>query len=188
MTPITPILRKIEGGDAAASGELLTMVYAELRRLAKFRMRREGPGHTLQPTALVHEAFIRIVGTGTAGKYTDRGHFFAAAAEAMRRILIENARRKRSEKHGGKLYRCELSEADAVVEQYDPEELLDLDCALEKLAREDDALAKLVKLRYFAGLTVEETAEVLGIPSRSVKRNWAFARAWLSREMSRGRD
>jgi RNA polymerase sigma factor (TIGR02999 family) len=188
LSDVTRILDEIEGGNTSAARELLPLVYTELRRLAGHKLRRESPGQTLQPTALVHEAFVRLVGTGANGVYDNRGHFFAAAAEAMRRILIENARRKRSEKRGGRLNRCELSETDAVVDACDADQLLDLDHALDKLAAEEPELAKLVELRYFAGLTVEQAAKALGVSPRTAKRNWAFARAWLGREMNRDED
>ncbi len=186
MPDVTQILGDIERGDVSAAGELLPLVYAELRRLAAHKMRRESPGQTLQPTALVHEAFMRLVATQAKAGFENRGHFFAAAAEAMRRILIETARRKQTDKHGGKLNRCEILEADAVVDSRDIDQLLDLDDALSKLAQEDPELAKLVEMRYFAGLTIEQTASALAISPRTAKRNWAFARAWLGREMNRG--
>jgi RNA polymerase sigma factor (TIGR02999 family) len=182
---VTQILSAIEQGDPSAASDLLPLVYEELRRLASSRMRQEKSGQTLQPTALVHEAFMRLVG-GDAGRQWDgRSHFFAAAAEAMRRILIENARRKGRVKRGGELNRCDLHDDDAVVVDSDnADELLCLDEALNKLAVEDPQLAKLVELRYFTGLTIEETARVLGVSPRTTKRNWAYARAWLQREMS----
>jgi RNA polymerase sigma factor (TIGR02999 family) len=184
MPEVTRILRQIEQGDVAAASELLPLVYAELRRLARFRMRKEQPGQTLTPTALVHEAYIRLV-AGEAINWDGRSHFFAAAAEAMRRILIENARRRKSLKRGGAMSQQELDEdADAVIHFDDVDELLDLDAALTKLALVEPELAKLVELRYFAGLTVEDAAQALGVSARTVKRNWAFARAWLGRELN----
>lgn len=180
---ITRILNQIDQGDPQAPGALLTLVYSELRRLAEFKMRREGPGQTLQPTALVHEAFLRLLPDARERKFHNRSHFFAAAAEAMRRILIENARRRRSDKHGGKFQRHELDEQDATIDSVDADTLLDLDQALQKLADQEPELAKLVELRYFAGLTIDEAAEVLEVSPRTVKRNWAYARAWLGREM-----
>lgn len=183
MSELTQILDKIQKGDRAATNELLPLVYAELRRLAVHRMRKEQPGATLQPTALVHEAYMRLVGNADV-QWDGRSHFFGAAAEAMRRILIEGARRRKSLKHGGNIQRRELSESDAVVDAENSAELLDLDAALTKLAADEPELAKLVELRYFAGLSVDEAAQALGISPRSVKRNWAYARAWLGREMN----
>jgi RNA polymerase sigma factor (TIGR02999 family) len=180
---ITRILNAIEQGDPNAASELLPLVYDELRRLAARRMSREAPGQTLQPTGLVHEAFLRLVGDEDACKWDNRGHFFAAAAEAMRRILIENARRKSAAKRGGGMARCELREDDAVLDADDSDTLLALDEALSRLAKVDAQLVRLVELRYFTGLTIEETAEVLKTSPRTLKRNWAYARAWLRREI-----
>lgn len=181
---ITQILSAIEQGDRNASADLLPLVYEELRRLAASRMKQEKSGQTLQPAALVHEAFIRLTGGDDAQQWDGRGHFFAAAAEAMRRILIDNARRKGRTKRGGDLQRCELHDDAAVVVPDNAGELLCLDESLTKLAAEDPQLAKLVELRYFTGLTIEETAKVLGVSPRTTKRNWAYARAWLQREMA----
>lgn len=182
---ITQILSAIDQGDPNAASDLLPLVYEELRRLAASRMNQEKSGQTLQPTALVHEAFMRLVGGGDDSQQWDgRGHFFAAAAEAMRRILIENARRKGRVKRGGELSRRDLDDDAAAVDPDNVDELLSLDEALNKLAVEDAQLAKLVELRYFTGLTIEETAKVLGVSPRTTKRNWAYARAWLQREMS----
>ncbi|MCU0872076.1 MAG: ECF-type sigma factor [Pirellulaceae bacterium] len=183
MAEVTQILHQIQQGNVAAASDLLPLVYAELRRLARYRMRKERPGQTLNPTALVHEAYIRLV-ADQAMNWDGRSHFFAAAAEAMRRILIENARRRKSLKRGGDLNQQELPEENAIIHFGDMDELLDLDAALTKLAVDEPELAKLVELRYFAGLTVEETAQALGVSARTVKRNWAFARAWLGREMN----
>jgi RNA polymerase sigma factor (TIGR02999 family) len=183
MSGLTQILDQIQKGDRAAASELLPLVYAELRRLAVHRISNEQPGLTLQPTALVHEAYVRLVGD-SAIQWDGRSHFFGAAAEAMRRILIEGARRRHSLKQGGNVQRRELADVDAVVESNNAAELLDLDAALTKLANQEPELAKLVELRYFAGLSVEEAAQALGISPRSVKRNWAYARAWLGREMT----
>ena len=186
---VTQILHAIENGDPQAAGQLLPLVYDELRRLAAKRMVHEKAGHTLQPTALVHEAFMRLVGMDAvaddqaAANWDGRGHFFAAASEAMRRILIESARRRNAEKRGGNLARCELVDDDAVMVPDDDQTLLMLDEALTKLTAEDSDLAKLVELRYFTGLTIDETAKVLGISPRTVKRNWTYARAWLRRAM-----
>ena len=184
MPQVTQILNEIQQGNVAAASDLLPLVYAELHRLARHRIRKEKPGQTLQPTALVHEAYIRLVGD-EAMKWDGRSHFFAAAAEAMRRILIENARRRKTLKRGGDLSQRELAEDDAIIYFDDIDELLDLDAALTKLAVDEPELAKLVELRHFAGLTVEEAAQALGVSTRTVKRNWAFARAWLGREMNR---
>jgi RNA polymerase sigma factor (TIGR02999 family) len=177
MSEVTQILDQIQQGNRAAANDLLPLVYGELRRLAVHRMSKEQPGLTLQPTALVHEAYIRLVGDA-AIMWDGRAHFFAAAAEAMRRILIENARQRKSLKQG------DLSDDDAVVSCDDVDELLDLDAALSKLASTEPELARLVELRYFAGLSVEETAQAMDISARTVKRHWAFARAWLGRELN----
>jgi len=182
---VTQILNAIEQGDPHAASQLLPLVYEELRRLAARKMAHEPAGQTLNATALVHEAYLRLVGGGANQQWDSRGHFFAAAAEAMRRILIENARRRRSTKRGGKLARRQLHENDAVVEADDHENLLALDEALAKLAVTEPELARLVELRYFAGLTVEEAAHALGVSPRTAKRNWSYARAWLRREMDR---
>jgi RNA polymerase sigma factor (TIGR02999 family) len=183
MPEVTQILNQIQQGNVAAAADLLPLVYAELRRLASHKMNKEKPGQTLQPTALVHEAYMRLVGDD-AVKWDSRAHFFAAAAEAMRRILIENARRRKSLKRGGDMREQELADVDAIVDFDDVDELLDLDAALTKLAVDEPGLARLVELRYFAGLTVEEAAQALGVSTRTVKRNWAFARAWLGRELN----
>jgi RNA polymerase sigma factor (TIGR02999 family) len=179
MTDITQILSAVEQGDARAAEQLLPLVYEELRRLAAQKLAHEAPGQTLQPTALVHEAYLRLVDTERVQKWSSRGHFFAAAAEAMRRILVENARRKSSRKRGGQHSRQELDEETlAHVEQ--PEELLALDEALAQLAATDAKAAELVKLRYFAGLTVKQAADMLGMSPRSADLLWAFARPGFS--------
>lgn len=180
---VTRILHAIEQGDPQAASRLLPLVYDELRRLAARRMSQEAAGQTLQPTALVHEAFIRLVGDDDRTKWDSRGHFFAAAAEAMRRILIDNARRRKSMKRGGALVRCDLQDDDAILDTDDFETLLALDEALTRLETLDEQLARLVELRYFTGLTIEETAKVMNVSPRTTKRNWAYARAWLRREM-----
>lgn len=180
---VTQILNQIEGGDQQAASQLLPLVYEELRRLAARKMTQEKSGHTLQPTALVHEAFLRLVGGDHAQAWDGRAHFFAAAAESMRRILIESARRRNTEKRGGDRQRSELSADDAIIDPDDSETLLALDEALTRLAEVDSQLARLVELRYFTGLTIDETAKVLNISPRTTKRNWAYARAWLRREM-----
>ena len=185
INDVTRILNAIEQGDPQAASQLLPLVYDELRRLAARKMAKEPAGQTLDATALVHEAYLRLVGGCEQGRWDSRGHFFAAAAEAMRRILIENARRKRSSKRGGGLARRELQEGDAVIEPSEHERLLDLDEALTKLAAAEPELARLVELRYFAGLSVEEAAQSLEISPRTVKRDWGYARAWLRREMDR---
>jgi RNA polymerase sigma factor (TIGR02999 family) len=183
MTDVTRILNAIEKGDTKAADKLLPLVYEELRLLAAQKLAQETPGQTLQATALVHEAYIRLVGE-EAQDWKSRSHFFRAAAEAMRRILIDNARRKKSLKHGGKHRRINLDEVapkfsgDCTVDN-----LIALDEALKKLSEEDQTKAELVKLRYFAGLTVEQTAEVLGISTTTTKLHWAYIRAWLLREI-----
>jgi RNA polymerase sigma factor (TIGR02999 family) len=179
---ITSVLLRIDAGEAKAAHDLLPLVYAELRKLARSRMRHEPCGQTLQPTALVHEAYLRLVGNSDP-QWQNRAHFFAAAAEAMRRILIERARRIRRDKRGGALARVSLSEADTAGPACDAD-LLDVDHALTILEARDAQMAEVVKLRYFAGLDIEETAHVLGISARSVNRLWTAARAWLLREIA----
>jgi RNA polymerase sigma factor (TIGR02999 family) len=183
MSDVTRILNAIEQGDARATEELLPLVYDELRLLAAQRLSQERPGQTLQATALVHEAYIRLVGA-EARNWDSRGHFFTAAAEAMRRILVENARRKRSVKSGGDRKRLDFNEAVIAAENDpSPDDLIALDEALGKLSERDKIKADLIKLRYFAGLTVEQTAELLGISTATAKRYWIYARAWLIREV-----
>jgi len=182
MSDITQILSAIDAGDARAAEQLLPLVYDELRKFAAAQLAHEQPGQTLQATALVHEAYIRLVGGDKVQHWNSRGHFFAAAAEAMRRILVDAARRKRSLRRGGARQRAELLEDDAVSLPIN-DELLDLDTALTKLSETDSQAAEVVKLRLFAGMTVEEAAKVLGVSPRTAKRLWAFARAWLGREL-----
>jgi RNA polymerase sigma factor (TIGR02999 family) len=183
MTEVTRILSAIEQGDAHAAEQLLPLVYDELRRLAAQKLAQEKPGQTLQATALVHEAYLRLVGGDEAQPWNSRGHFFTAAAEAMRRIMIEQARRKCSQRRGGARPRCQLLDDDLIDDPRN-EELLDLDEALNKLGATNPQAAELVKLRVFAGMTNEEIAQVQGISERTVKRNWAYARAWLGRELA----
>lgn len=183
MTDVTQILSEIEDGDPAAAEQLLPLIYNELRTLAAAKLAQEKPGQTLQATALVHEAYIRLVDVEKAQHWDSRGHFFAAAAESMRRILIDLARHKRSDRRGGDRPRCELSDADRVTVPIS-DELLDLDDALMRLSAVDPQAAELVKLRVFAGMTVEEAAALQGVSSRTAKRNWAYARAWLGREVA----
>jgi RNA polymerase sigma factor (TIGR02999 family) len=182
MNDVTRILSAIEQGDASAADRLLPLLYDELRKLAAQKLASEPPGQTLQPTALVHEAYLRLVGDGAARRWSGRGHFFAAAATAMRRILIERARRKRRRIHGGGRQRRELP-PDLVVSPAPDEDLLALDAALARLAERDPVKARLVELRYFTGLTGEAAAEILGISARTADRHWTYARAWLRREM-----
>jgi RNA polymerase sigma factor (TIGR02999 family) len=178
MNDVTRILSAVEKGEAGAAEQLLPLIYAELRKLAAQMLAQEKPGQTLQATALVHEAYLRLVGTADPG-WDSRGHFFAAAAEAMRRILIENARRKQAEKHGGSRRRVELDDAD-VATRSGSDELLELDDLLSVLAQEDPDAAQLVKLRLFAGLSVEGAAEVLRISRSGAYQQWTYARAWLN--------
>jgi RNA polymerase sigma factor (TIGR02999 family) len=185
MSDVTRILTAIEQGDAKAADELLPLVYEELRRLAAQKMSQERPGQTLQATALVHEAYIRLVGS-EAQNFSGRTHFFAAAAEAMRRILIDNARRKQRLKHGGGQQKIDLNDVEPAIE-VPSDNLIALDEALEKLAKRDKVKADLVKLRYFAGLTLEQAAGLLNLPERTAKRYWAHARAWLYRQVNEGR-
>jgi RNA polymerase sigma factor (TIGR02999 family) len=183
MSDVTRILSAIEGGDPRAADELIPLVYEELRLLAAQKLARESPGQTLQATALVHEAYMRLVGSESQN-WDSRGHFFAAAAEAMRRILVDNARRKKSLKHGGDQKRVDLGEAIlADHSNVSSDYLITLDKALTKFAEEDSQKADLVKLRYFAGLTIEQTAKALGISEATAKRHWTYARAWLVREI-----
>jgi RNA polymerase sigma factor (TIGR02999 family) len=182
MSGVTQILASIERGDPHAAEQLLPLVYDELRRLAAARMAQEASGQTLQATALVHEAYLRLVAPEQAQRWDTRGHFFSAAAEAMRRILVEQARRKTAVKHGGGCRRVDLLEADAATNT-GPWELLAIDEALLRLAGEDRQAAELVKLRYFAGLSVEEAAETLQISRATAYRHWAYARAWLRCEI-----
>lgn len=180
MPEVTQILSQIESGDPQAADQLLPLVYDELRRLAAARLADEKPGHTLQPTALVHEAYVRLVDSDHARQWHGRNHFFAAAADAMRRILVDHARRKKSEKRGGGKPRAEMQE-DAVADSEESDEILAVDEALDRLAEADPQAARLVKLRYFAGLSIDEAAQALGISSRSADRLWSYARAWLKR-------
>jgi len=187
MSDVTQILQAIEHGDAGAANELLPLVYQELRRLAAHKMSSEAPGHTLQPTALVHEAYLRLVGSDKGQQWDGRGHFFAAAAEAMRRILVESARRKKRLKHGGELQRVDV-DAVELASPLPDDELLALDEALDRLATLDARAAEVVKLCFFVGLTQEQAAKELGISLATAERLWSFARAWLFREMQRTRD
>lgn len=184
MTNVTRILNAIEKGNAKAADELLPLVYEELRHLAALKMSHEPPGQTLQATALVHEAYIRLVGS-EAQSWGSRTHFFSAAAEAMRRILIDKARRKKRIKRGGGLKRSDLDSIDIAIEglSYD---LIALDEALNRLAKKDKVKAELVKLRYFAGLTGKQAAEVLGISHSTADEHWAYVRAWLRLEIAKG--
>jgi RNA polymerase sigma factor (TIGR02999 family) len=187
MSDATQILSAIEQGDPSAAEQLLPLVYAELRRLAAARLAREKPGQTLEPTALVHEAYVRLVDVKRAQHWNSRGHFFVAAAEAMRRILVERARRKGRIQHGGGLRRVDLLDADAVAPTEDEQVLL-LDDALARLAAVRPRAAELVKLRFFAGLALDEIAPLLAISPRSTRRLWVFAQAWLRREMGRSQE
>jgi RNA polymerase sigma factor (TIGR02999 family) len=184
MSEVTRLLAAIDQGDAQASAQLLPLLYDELRRLAAQRLAREKPGQTLDATALVHEAYLRLLGSaGADPKWNSRGHFFAAAAEAMRRILVESARRKGSLKHGGHRHRVDL---DSACSAADPRslDLLALDEALSKLATSEPLKAELVKLRFFAGLTMPEAAAALGISRTTAERYWTFARSWLYAELA----
>ncbi len=187
MSEVTRVLSAIEEGDPHAAEQLLPLVYQELRKLAAQKLAQEKPGQTLEATALVHEAYLRLVASGDASApraqhWDSRGHFFAAAAEAMRRILIDRAREKRSEKRGGTRKRLDIDAID-VATKATPDQLLAIDDALAKLTREDPAAARLVELRYFAGLTVEESGKALGISTATAYRHWNYARAWLHSEL-----
>ena len=182
MSDVTQLLRRAEAGDRHAAAELLPLVYDELRKLAAARMAAESPGQTLDATALVHEAYLRLVGDGQPRDWNGRGHFFAAAAEAMRRILVETARHKHSLKRGGDRERVDFDRLEAAAPER-PDEVLAVHEALTKLAAADPQAAELVKLRYFVGLTVAEAAETLGISPRSADFLWAYARTWLLKEL-----
>lgn len=178
MSEVTRILSAIEQGDSHAAEQLLPLVYDELRQLAAQKLAQEKPGQTLQATALVHEAYLRLVDTEKVQHWESRGHFFAAVAESMRRILVENARRRRSEKHGGRLRRIDFEQAQSLVEP-PADDLLALDEALDQLAAEDPIKAELVKLRCFAGLSHQDAAQALGISRATADRYWAYAKSWL---------
>jgi RNA polymerase sigma factor (TIGR02999 family) len=182
MNEVTRILSAVEQGDPQAAEQLLPLVYNELRRLAAQRLAQEKPGQTLQPTALVHDAYLRLVGGDDAQHWNSRGHFFAAAAEAMRRILVEKARRKQRIRHGGQLQRVDLDSQLQISEVAD-DDLLALDEAIQQLTADQPQAAEVVKLRHFAGLTIEETALALNISVRTVNRHWAYARAWLYQQL-----
>jgi RNA polymerase sigma factor (TIGR02999 family) len=181
MSELTRLIEAAQQGDRRAAAELLPVVYDELRKLAAARMAAEAPGHTLNPTALVHEAYLRLVGHQ---QFDGRGHFFAAAAEAMRRILVDSVRRKRAEKHGGSRRRVEL-EAVPVAALDPRHDLIALDDALSRLAVEEPVVAAVVNLRYFAGLTIVEAADALGVSVRTANRHWSYAKAWLFEQLGR---
>ena len=185
MSDVTRILSQIEAGDPSAAGQLLPLVYDELRKLAAAKLAQEKPGQTLQATALVHEAYVRLVGPADAERWDNRGHFFAAAATAMRRILIERVRRKKRKIHGGDHRRQEF-DPDLVAIPAQDDDLLALDAALAKLAEQDPVKSRLVELRFFAGLTGDQAALILGISPKTADRYWVYARAWLRREMEGG--
>ena len=181
MTDVTRLLEAASAGDRQAAADLLPLVYDELRKLAAARMAAEAPGHTLQPTALVHEAYLRLLGPADADKWDGRGHFFAAAAEAMRRLLVDAARRKKREKHGGDRHRVELGDAPVP----DPDDrLLALDAALTRLAAEDQLAARVVELHHFGGASHEAVADALGITVYTARNTWTYARAWLRDAMA----
>jgi RNA polymerase sigma factor (TIGR02999 family) len=184
MTDVTQILSAIEQGDPSAAEQLLPLVYDELRKLAAVKLAQEKAGQTLQPTALVHEAYLRLVDTEQAQQWNSRGHFFAAAAEAMRRLLLNRARDKKRLKRGGGWQRVDLDKI-AVADDANHDDLVAIDEALERLALENKACAELVKLRFFTGLTLDEAATALGLARRTADRTWAFARAWLYQALSR---
>jgi RNA polymerase sigma factor (TIGR02999 family) len=189
MNEVTRILGALGRGDPHAAAQLLPLVYDELRKLAAQRLAREKPGQTLQPTALVHEAYLRLVGEGNGPPWDGRNHFFAAAAEAMRRILVENARRKQSCKHGGGLVRQALAPDDFPVENpRDPLEVLAVHEALDRLSQKAPRKAELVKLRFFLGCTMAEAAQILGIAPATAEDDWTYARAWLRRQWLRSAD
>jgi RNA polymerase sigma factor (TIGR02999 family) len=187
MSEVTRIISAVEQGDPRAAERLLPLVYDELRKLAAAHLACEKPGQTLQPTALVHEAYLRLVGGPEPQDWNGRGHFFAAAAEAMRRILVDNARRKRAGIHGGGRERVDLDRAE-VATDLPPDRLLTLDEALDRLGRQDPVAGQLVQLTYFAGLSVEQAADALGLSRATAYRHWTFARAWLVCQLAEGGD
>lgn len=187
MSDVTRILSQIESGDPSAAELLLPLVYDELRKLAAAKLAHEKPGQTLQATALVHEAYLRLVDVGNVMHWNSRAHFFGAVAEAMRRILVENVRRRSSLKRGGGLRQVSLDDDEFALDGR-PEELLTLDAAFDRLALQDSAKAELVKLRFFAGMTSQEAAQVLGISVTTADRYWTYARAWLQREIVESRS
>jgi RNA polymerase sigma factor (TIGR02999 family) len=182
MSDVTSILSQIEQGEAGAAGQLLPLVYDELRKLATAKLAQEKPGQTLQATALVHEAYLRLVGPNQGRQWDSRGHFFAAAAEAMRRLLVESARRKGRQRQSIGQNRAELGDGDAIID-VPADEVLAIDEALARLAGEDQQAAELVKLRYFAGLSIEEAAQALGMSRATAYRHWTYARAWIRCEV-----
>jgi RNA polymerase sigma factor (TIGR02999 family) len=186
MSDVTRTLDAIEHGDPHAAGQLLSLVYDELRKLAARKMAKEKPGQTIQATALVHEAYLRLVGQMPDHHWDHRGHFFAAAAEAMRRILVERARRKQSRKHGGDMLRHADVDEISDPQTLDPLEVLAVHEALERLASKSPRKAELVKLRYFLGCTMAESAQILGIAQATAEEDWTYARAWLRRQWLRG--
>ena len=185
MSNVTRLLSQIESGDPTAAEQLLPLVYGELRKLAAAKLADEKAGQTLQATALVHEAYVRLVDVAQAQSFNSRGHFFVAAAEAMRRILIERARRKHRIRHGGGRTPLRLDKLD-IADEDASQNLLDLDEALTRLGEEEPAVAEVVKLRFFAGLTIEQSAEALGVSVRTANRHWAYARAWLYQQLNSG--
>jgi RNA polymerase sigma factor (TIGR02999 family) len=187
MSDVTRILSQIEEGDGKAAEQLLPLVYEELRKLATQKMAQEAPGQTLQATALVHEAYIRLVDTEKAQHWDSRGHFFSAAAEAMRRILVENARKKATKKQGGDFRKIDIDGLD-IAGSASPEQLLAIDEAVSQLATLNACAGGIVKLRYFAGLSVEQSAAALGVSSKTAYRHWNYARAWLHSELMEGGD
>jgi RNA polymerase sigma factor (TIGR02999 family) len=185
MSDVTRILSAIEQGDPEAADQLLPLVYDELRKLAAAKLSHEKPGYTLQATALVHEAYLRLIGPANAEGWDGQGHFFAAAAEAMRRILVEKARRKGRLKHGGELERVDLDDVEITLDG-PSQDILALDEALAKLAQRHPEKAQLIQLRYFAGMTMDQAAHVIGVSPATADRYWNYARAWLLREMTDG--
>jgi len=184
MSDVTRILSQIEAGDTHAAEKLLPLVYDELRKLASQRLGKEEPGQTLQATALVHEAYVRLVNVDKAQNWNSRGHFFAAAAEAMRRIMVERARRNGRARHGGELHRKDPAESESVADER-LAEVLKVDAALDELAEQDPRAAELVKLRFFVGMTNAEAATALGVSTRTLERTWVYAKAWLREALSR---
>jgi RNA polymerase sigma factor (TIGR02999 family) len=185
MNEVTRLIEAIHNGDPKAADDLLPLVYTELRHLARARMSRENSACTLQPTALVHEAWLRLQGPDGTPRFSSRAHFFGAAAEAMRRILIDRARRRAAARHGGGMERCDVDDFEIATPARNDDEILAVHDALDRLAEYDARKAELVKLRYFAGLTIEQAAAVLEISEPTAKRDWQFARAWLAREIGR---